>query len=240
MITKNYDLQTFKKSSSRLSKTLKSKGITVPKATLLESISHFFGFKDWNILNAQLQATPSHKTISDNNDLLFSDDKLKSITDYFVAKRKNVASIFEGTSDKDSLLAWRNQSLMRFYKLILDNMAFLNVKRPAFDIRKDENKDINNLYYYCYELHFYKLEDEKEKDNYSRFVYNIALLLKEDFEAYFEIIVSGGVGSIRKDLGYSFRRVQFKIDYDSGWDAYYLVLYIENLFKDLPVIFPDY
>ena len=240
MITKSYDLQNFKKSSARLSTTLKSKGITVPKAALFESLAHFFGFKDWNILNAQLQANLSQQITSNNNELLFSDEKIKSITNYFVAKRKNVASIFEGASDKDSLLAWRHQSLMRFYKIILDNMAFLNVKRPAFDIRKDDKKTINNLYYYCYELHFHKLEDEKEKDNYSRFIYNIALLLKEDFETYFEIIVSGGVGSIRKDLGYSFRRVQFKIDYDSGWDAYYLVLYIENLFKDLRVIFPDY
>lgn len=240
MITKNYDLQTFKKSSSRLSTTLKSKGITVPKTTLLESLSHFFGFKDWNVLKAQLESIPSQKITLDNNVLLFSDEKIKSITDYFEAKRKDIISILEGVSDKTCLLAWRNQYLIKFYKIILDNMTLLNIKRNTSAIRKSDKKNIDNPHYYCYQYRLKTLEDERENFDCFCFVYNIALLLKEHFETYFQIILIGSREPITKDLGYHIKKFHFKIDYKNGWDAHYLRLYIETLFNDLRVIFPDY
>jgi len=235
MITKNYDFQNFKKSSARLSKTLKSKDIVVPKSILLESLSHFLGFKDWNVLNAQLHANPSHKIASNNNELLFSGEKLKFITDYFLAKRNNIISILEGISDKNCLLAWNYLSLIRFYKLILDNMTFLNIKRTTLDIQKDSKKDINSISYYSYQFY---VQNETETCDIYCFIYNIALLLKEYLETYFEIILNSSREKIRNGLVYKTRTFHFKID-DKECDVHYLRLCIENIFDDLRVIFPD-
>lgn len=55
MISKNYDLKSFKNKAAQTSDFLKSKGYDIPKTTLLHSLSLFMGEKNWNTMQATLK-----------------------------------------------------------------------------------------------------------------------------------------------------------------------------------------
>lgn len=55
MISKNYDLKSFKNKAAQTSDFLKSKGYDIPKTTLLHSLSLFMGEKNWNTMQAALK-----------------------------------------------------------------------------------------------------------------------------------------------------------------------------------------
>lgn len=55
MISKNYDLKSFKNKAAQTSDFLKSKGHDIPKTTLLHSLSLFMGEKNWNTMQAALK-----------------------------------------------------------------------------------------------------------------------------------------------------------------------------------------
>lgn len=66
MISKNFDLKTFKNKAANASDFLKSKGHDIPKTTLLHTLSVFLGEKNWNSLQASLK--------KDNNDFSNSEE----------------------------------------------------------------------------------------------------------------------------------------------------------------------
>lgn len=133
-MNKEFTLQNFKSAASKTGQILTQKGYKIPQSTLYHALSVFVGAKNWNTLQAELQAASSSE--SSHADIS------KHTTDLLNQISNNTHRSDDFIYDESVILSTENikKNLIKIARAYYDN-SFQSLIRNSYQVKKEFLED---------------------------------------------------------------------------------------------------